>query len=487
MKHGRNTLSSSRTKKTVAVLLTLLAAEAARAEETVGTNFSISTGCVAINSTALYVNSTTITDDFSAGEVLVVAAAPSSLTPGNGVVDTTAGVDILAVSAEANTRSANYTIPATGNRTFTITTSESTDNIVIGCVPVDFTNLLEEQQIAAERQSQSSSTLRSSTSQVAGLVAGRTSGFSGGSNSRRIGGRSGSTGQQTAVVIHADPGLVDLSAGRKDGAAGAAAGDGLEGLGVWVNFAWAGIKETSAAAGTEGNSFTGVAGVDYSLTDKLLVGAAVSVSGSGFDSRTSDLETDEVSFGINPYLAYRLSDVWTIDAIAGLSTGSADSERSAGTIKGDYAVNRYFVATNISLLNEWERFAFTASGGMLWAQSFEDAFVESDGTQVGSRRSDLGTLRFSFQPSYLFDLDPETGLFLEPYLRGEFSYDIVMSKVNTPTGVTDHPNDRSAFVVGGGLNVFSDGFFSGNLEASTVVGREKYREVNVLGTVRMSF
>ncbi|MEM7654159.1 MAG: autotransporter domain-containing protein, partial [Pseudomonadota bacterium] len=166
--------------------------------------------------------------------------------------------------------------------------------------------------------------------------------------------------------------------------------------------------------------------------------------------------------------------------ILGYQYARGESTRNE-TITGHYGIHRYYLAANASYIVSWDDFALLTSGGLLWGQSFEGAYTESDGTEVGSRRASIGSTRILVQPSYLVELDGESGLFAEPYLIGEYSRDFAQ------TEISGHNNDPDAFRVGMGFNLFSGENLSGNLEGTTMLGREDQREINILGTVRYGF
>jgi len=330
-------------------------------------------------------------------------------------------------------------------------------------------------------QATASAAAQGAVSQTAGLVASRIRSFNVQRNQDGV--RRPSTPQLGAIVDQS--GLLDLSVGRdgaldQSGESGQSAGYTDSPWGLWANFSWSGINDTTAVAGTQGNVVTGIAGADYQVSDGFIVGGAFSFGGAAFDSQVAAFDTDEVSFGINPYFAYQISDLFSVDGMVGYSFGVGESTRNE-TITGHYNIHRYYVASNISYFQAWDKFSLLASGGVIWGQSFEMAYTESDLSRVSSRQADIGTAKVLLQPSYLFEVDRSAGLFLEPYVVGEYSYDFTLSKI------AGHSNDRDAFRLGLGMNIFSGSSVSGNLEGTTTSGREDQRTVSILGTVRYSF
>ena len=416
-----------------------------------------SPGCAAVNATAILAPTSSVGPlVFEAGEVIVASVGLPSMPP--VTVDASFGGATVTFLNTVVAGTGSFTVPASGSGQ--ITNSSSIDSVDVVC-----------QAVSTNPQAAANATAQGAITQSAGLVAGRIRTVTrGGGNPGGAGGSGGPSG------LPQSSGLLDLSLGRT----GMAAGDADPKWGVWANFSWTGIEDRTPVAGQDGDVAIGMVGADYAVSEGFLVGGAVSIGGATFDSAIAAFDTGEVNIGLNPYLAYRLSDVFSLDAVAGYSFGVGDSER-AETITGHYSIHRYYVATNATYFQSWDRVSLLASTGVLWGQSFEAAYTESDGTRVSSRQTDLGSAKLLLQPSYVFDLDPDTGVFLEPYLLGEYSYDFVITKI------AGHNNDRDAFRIGAGVNLFSGPALSANFEASTVLGREEQGAISVLGTLRYAF
>ena len=414
---------------------------------------ALSAGCEALNSAGFIGPGNSIgPEDFNAGEVIVVSISVAAGMNVNVLGSFPTPSPLLSVTI-GNVGSNTFVVPVTGPGT--IQNTSVGDSVDVSCAAG---------ATEAQQQSSANAAAISMSSGSGGLVSGRTNGLTGGSPAGRTGGADVQTG------------LIDLSAGRQ----GMAAGYNESPWGVWANFTWSGIEDTTAVAGQDGNVVIGVAGADYLVSEGFIVGGAISVGGASFDSTVAQFDTDEMGIGITPYLAYQISDLITLDAMIGYNFAVGESTR-AETITGHYGIHRYFVGSNLSYFQAWDRFSVLASGGVIWGQSFENAYGESDGTQVSSRQVDLGSFSILAQPAYLIDLDARAGFFLEPYVLAEYSYDFVISKI------AGHNNDRDAFRLGLGFNIFDGQHISGNLEASSTIGREDQRTVSVLGTLRYSF
>lgn len=427
--------------------------------------WAASPGCAAVNAGS--VNTFTFNEPFFANETLTFTFIAAGGSPGNFQYSITQPVaqQIFSGGLNGPTTVATFRVPFDAVVGTNAATVGAVYDILINCIAIT-----EE----TAQQSAANAAAAGSINQTAGLIGGRIQSIT--RPAQTPSSLPTSTSTLAPTVPFPQTGLVDLSAGR----IGAAAGGDQPRWGVWANFSWTGIEDRTAVAGQDGDVATGIVGADYQVGEGFIAGGALSLGGANFESSVSAFETGEVNIGLNAYAAYRVTDQLSIDAIAGYSFGVGDSTR-AETITGHYDIHRYFVSANASLFETWDRVSLLASVGVLWGQSFEGAYYESDGTQIGSRRADLGSVRVLAQPGYLFDLDPETGLFLETYVLGEYNYDFTLSRI------AGHNNDRDAFRLGAGMTLFSGDALSANVEASTMLGRDQQGAINVQGTLRYTF
>lgn len=298
--------------------------------------------------------------------------------------------------------------------------------------------------------------------QISGMIKGRIN-----RNSPR-GSAVGGTGPQG--------GLIDLSGGRS----GQNAGDGGQRWGGWANVSWSGIEDSSAVAGQKGGVFTGMIGADYAVQDGLVAGLALSLGGSHFNSQINQFESQDRAFGMTPYLAWQIDEHFSLDGMVNYTIGQGKTIRNHD-VRGNFGIQRYFLAGNGSYFKNWGNFSLLGTLGLSYGQSFEAGYRENDGTRIGSRQSQLGSLNIDLKPSYLFLVDAGADLFLEPYLIGNYRYDFAL------TEISGHSNDRDAFRLGAGMTLFSGNRISGSVEASTMLGRDQQQDINVMGTLTFAF
>lgn len=257
------------------------------------------------------------------------------------------------------------------------------------------------------------------------------------------------------------------------------AGQGAEPFGVWADFTWSGLDNDDAATGSDANVFTLSGGYDTPVTNRLIAGAAVSFGGATFDPIASDDTAHEINFGVTPYVAYQVDEIFALQAAAGFTHARGFAE--IGDVDGDFATNRYFVAAEASAFQAWDEISLFSSVGILWGQSFQQAYTDDAGSEFGSIRTNLGSVSVIAQPAYLITLDPDAGDFIEPFLLGQYSYDFTQTKVRGAA------NDPDEFLLGAGVNAFTGDGLSGTLEFNRTLGREDNTATTVRATGRMDF
>ncbi len=112
---------------------------------------------------------------------------------------------------------------------------------------------------------------------------------------------------------------------------------------VWSDARYSHISDHRWDFDSSGHSGSLTLGADRQLNDDLVVGFSVSVEDNRFLGFGDFWRVESSGYTIGPYLGYRLSSAWTLDA--SLAAGRLDSESRidslVGTISGDYTTNRY--------------------------------------------------------------------------------------------------------------------------------------------------
>ncbi|MEM6491095.1 MAG: autotransporter outer membrane beta-barrel domain-containing protein, partial [Pseudomonadota bacterium] len=248
-----------------------------------------------------------------------------------------------------------------------------------------------------------------------------------------------------------------------------------------ADFTWTGLENDSAVVDSETNAFTVAGGVDAEVAPGVVFGAAVSVGRAFTDAQSGAVSANETSVAVTPYFAYRLTDQFSLQGLVGYGYGRGDVTLEQTDVTGDIDSHRYFVAVEGGYFESWGDASLFAGVGVLWGQSHQLRYTRSDGRSIGSERVDIGSANVVIQPSYLIALDDDGDVVVEPYALLDYSYDFDITKIDNAT------NDRDAFRVGGGANIYTRSGVSGAVEATRMLGREDQEETTARATLRFDF
>lgn len=327
---------------------------------------------------------------------------------------------------------------------------------------------------------------KAAASQTAGLVGKRIGAImakSAGGTSRG-GGMDGANG----MVPTQEGANYDLEGGHLWGEA---AGGMMDGVALWSNFTWTGMKEDTASTAFDGDIFSGIVGIDKRLGDKALAGIGFTFEGQGIDTEFNLGNQSAFGMGIAPYGAYQFNDMFGVNAMVGYTRLWGEQERrdggvSSGTlISSDYDSHRVFANINGTATYALGDITLLGNAGFLLAEETTYGFLESDGTYVEKNTSHVGTLSLGGQAAYGLALTPD--MTLEPFLSASYENDVLHEDVRVGAGQVEAPNDFDQFTLGYGVNLFTAGGITGSIEGAHVLGRENYEQTSVSATVRMNF
>ena len=270
---------------------------------------------------------------------------------------------------------------------------------------------------------------------------------------------------------------------------GQAAGELQQSSAIWGNVAFTRSQDDHISVQQTSFQGTGLGGIDHFVLEDVLVGTAINLDLGYSEDELQLTEVMTTSMGISPYISWQLDDVFSLDFLGNISY--VNSRLSDRSFDGFTSVISEVDGVRWSLSGSGSGFwvsgnwSLLANLGMSYGELRAGGTTASDGTVLASTVSRLGTASLSLQPSYYWQYDRD--LALEPYLLTEYQYDFTMQKIRTATNELPHPNDEDQVRLGLGLNLFGSQFYSGNIEASTVFGRDKYSETSVSGSLRVQF
>lgn len=262
------------------------------------------------------------------------------------------------------------------------------------------------------------------------------------------------------------------------------AGDSEARHGFWGNLAITHNQDHHQSSDYTSLQGSAVIGIDTYLDDMWLIGSAINLEYARLSRQNNQMEMNSSGIGISPYLTYQLDDVFSISSLANITYSHNHSGFNNGT-----KIDQDSIRWNIAVQGDgfWSRdnWGLLAGIGLSYGQTHLLETKDNNGTDVTGQTTRLGTAQLTLQPSYYWQYDHD--LSLEPYLLAQYNYDYSMTKISTSTTEPHHPNDQDSFRLGFGLNLFNSSNISGNIEASTVLGRDNYSETSLTGNIRIQF
>ncbi len=248
---------------------------------------------------------------------------------------------------------------------------------------------------------------------------------------------------------------------------GRSAGDN-DAWGIWASFNKGKVKSDFTTSTYDSDTDGLTAGVDYRLSDVMVVGAALGYSSADvtttFNGGTQQID----GYTIAPYLGYLITPNFSADLSAGYTRSNIDQSRLDSTAASSTDLarsspdsNRWFLAGNLNGNMSVDNWILTGQVGYLWARDKVDGYTENGtGAQtVASSSFHLGQGRLRAEAAYSF------GMF-EPYASAMYQRDF------SRTRVAFTPNDKNGFEYGLGVRYFGDDGISATAEWTTIRGRQ---------------
>lgn len=278
----------------------------------------------------------------------------------------------------------------------------------------------------------------------------------------------------------------DSSAEQDDRKAGLSAGNEPTRLAVWANASNTWLKGDLVGADFDGTIVDSLVGIDYFVTDRLLIGV---VGGYEMARMTSSFNSGTLKsggFAIAPYAAYLINDTYYLDATVGIASVDYTTSRDNGLVTGETTGHRWFASLNANgafpLGGNW---TLVDTVGFLYVSEDQGAYVESDGSTVDGIKVRLGQMRNTVNLGYRWPV--EFG-HVTPYGTVRVEYDVIKE----PTSVIDSAGTvaygtRFGATFGLGVNVGVGDNTILSLEASTAQFRENIEMYTVIANIRYRF
>ena len=186
---------------------------------------------------------------------------------------------------------------------------------------------------------------------------------------------------------------------------------------IWIDgrFFW---YDGSGDDGAHSNGFLGEGGVDYLLSDNLLVGVSLRYDDGKSDSSGSDGSLDTVGWMAGPYAVLALGDTLQIDAkvMWGMSSNDISVDANGTSFDGNYDTTRALVDGGIRGLIQLDRLTIEPSARASYYSESSDSFrLDNDGGDVSGQ--DYEVFRLAFDPRLSYSKMTEEGTAIGPFMR----------------------------------------------------------------------
>ena len=245
-------------------------------------------------------------------------------------------------------------------------------------------------------------------------------------------------------------------------------------LNVWGALGSTAMAFKYAPAQSAGGSTLGLVGADYLFSPNMLAGAVLSVDENriGYNPTGVIGRADGRGYMLSPYMAWQINRNWLLDASFGI--GSADMNMRNNAAIGNTKDKRTNASVSASYVTRMGNFDLTGKASLINANNKTGSFVDSAAVLNSEVVVRTTQLRLGGQASYgQGTLVPYAGVY----------YMVDTDRQLIPGAA----NDRDAFQVVLGLNIFSKGAVSGGVMFATETGRSQIKNDQLIANVAVRF
>lgn len=271
-----------------------------------------------------------------------------------------------------------------------------------------------------------------------------------------------------------------------NGEAGMAAGDAPKRWAMWANASNTWLSGDLPGADFKGTIIDSLIGMDYFVTDNLLIGMVAGYESAKMTSSFNGGKLHSAGFALAPYGAYMINDTFYVDGTIGVTSVNYRTSRDDGQINGKTSGLRWFTALNLNAsmsLGGYWRLVDTI--GFMYVSEDQDAYTETDGSSVDAIKVRLGQFRNTVNLGYRIPM--EFG-HITPYGLIRLEYDAIKE----PTSVIDSAGtvaygSQFGATFGLGVNVGVGDNTVLSLEGSTAQFRDNIEMYTLVANIRYRF
>jgi len=253
--------------------------------------------------------------------------------------------------------------------------------------------------------------------------------------------------------------------------------------GVWLQGSYTDVEQGTPGAAFDGSLVNFVGGYDRFVTERLLLGVALSYESLDIDTRflTGRGSLENSGFGITPYVGYRLDDRWSVDLAVGYNWLEYDSKVNNNTASGSFDAERWFANTSINGILRSDNWRFLPKAGLLYMKETQDAYRQTNGALVQEADIRLGRVYAGGRIGYATET-------MMPYIKLIGEYDFKRPGAQAIGNGQFTSDDDTGAQIGAGVEFFSTGPYSGAVEVGyNSAFRDDLDVWNALARIRMVF
>lgn len=253
--------------------------------------------------------------------------------------------------------------------------------------------------------------------------------------------------------------------------------------GLWLQGGYTDVDQGTQGAAFSGDLVNVVGGYDRFVTERLLLGVALSYETLDIDTNflTGRGSLENSGYGIAPYIGYRLDDTWSADLVVGYNWLEYDSKVNNNTASGSFDAERWFANTSVNGIFRSDNWRFLPKAGLLYMKETQDAYRQTDGVLVQEADIRLGRVYAGGRIGYATET-------MMPYIKLIGEYDFKRPGAQAIGNGQFTSDDDTGAQIGAGIEFFSTGPYSGAVEVGyNSAFREDLDVWNALARVRMAF
>ena len=279
---------------------------------------------------------------------------------------------------------------------------------------------------------------------------------------------------------------------------GMSSGDMMEDVayGIWLEGGYSRIKDTNIATEFKADLYDGTIGFDATVCKNMLLGIAYTYGDIGNGKTEYNRGTiDQETHAITPYFAYRIDDVFSMDALVGYTHAKKKLTRTFAHIVGTTVVydvnaakvtakansNRVYAGifgnaqySPMEALNMKLRLGFT------YLHDSQNEYTESTEEVIPGISVTLGQFSARLRAEYAIHN------MIQPFIQGGFEHDSTLTKFSFTHGA-EPSSSKSGYMLGGGINAASSDGFIGSVEFTHNFGHGGVRITSIAAKVRYEF